>query len=98
MILRILLHIIFYHILPCWIGLVVSVSASYTVGCGFVLRQGHTKDQHKNGTNCLPAWHTCIRVVCGTVYVDMHFKDLSRVLCPGFLSSATWPLMQKKAL
>ena len=20
-------------------------------------RPGHTKDHHKNGTNCLPAWH-----------------------------------------
>ena len=45
---------------------------------------------HKNGTNCLPAWHAmrkgrsltvqpdCLkgRVVCGTVYGDMHLKDL----------------------
>ena len=51
---------------------------------------GHTKYQHKNGTNCLPAWHICVRsltvqpdclehrswVLCGTVYGDMHFKDL----------------------
>ena len=38
-------------------GLVVSVSASHTVGREFASRTGHTKDHHKNGTNCLPAWH-----------------------------------------
>ena len=43
--------------LPCWVGLMVSVSASHTVGCGFASRPGHTKDHHKNGTNCLLAWH-----------------------------------------
>ena len=54
---------------------------------------GHTKDHHKNGTNCLLSWHAmrlgwsltvqpdCLklvkgRVVCGTVYGDMHLKDL----------------------
>ena len=42
------------------------------------------------------------RVVCGTVYEDMHLKDLLgsfvRVLYPGpgFLSSATWPTLPKK--
>ena len=41
---------------PCWAGLVVSVSASHTIGRGFASRPSHTKD-HKNGTNCLPAWH-----------------------------------------
>ena len=53
-------------------------------------RSGHTKDHHKNSTNCLPVWHAirysmslrvppnCLegRVVCGTVYGDMHLKDL----------------------
>ena len=34
---------------------VVSVSASRTVGREFASRPGHTKDHHKNGTNCLPA-------------------------------------------
>ena len=29
---------------------------------GFVSRPGHTKDHHKNGTNCLPALHACVRV------------------------------------
>ena len=42
---------------PCRVGLVVSVSASHTVGHDFASRPGHTKDHHKNGTNCLPAWH-----------------------------------------
>ena len=40
---------------PCWVGLVVRVSASHTIGHGFASRPGHTKDHHKNGTNCLPA-------------------------------------------
>ena len=45
---------------------------------------------YKNGTDCLPVWpamlwgesltvqHDCLkgRVVCGTVYEDMHLKDL----------------------
>ena len=39
------------------VGLAVSVSASYAVGCGFAPWPGHTKDHHKIGTNCLPAWH-----------------------------------------
>ena len=71
--------------LPCRFGLVVSVSASHTVGRGFASRPGHTKDLHKNGTNCLPAWHAMSsgrsltvqpEVVCGTVYVDTHLKYL----------------------
>ena len=40
---------------PCRVGSVDSVSASCTVGREFASRPGHTKDQHKNGTNCLPA-------------------------------------------
>ena len=39
------------------VGSVGSVSASRTVGREFASRPGHTKDHHKNGTNCLPAWH-----------------------------------------
>ena len=39
----------------CRVGLVGSVSASRTVGREFASRPGHTKDHHKNGTNCLPA-------------------------------------------
>ena len=41
--------------IPCWVGSVGSVSASRTVGREFASRPGHTKDHHKNGTNCLPA-------------------------------------------
>ena len=41
--------------LPCRAGLVVSVSASHTVGRGFESWPGHTKHHHKNGANCLPA-------------------------------------------
>ena len=31
------------------------MSASRTVGREFASQQGHTKDYHKNGTNCHPA-------------------------------------------
>ena len=41
--------------LPCRVGSVGSMSASRTVGREFASRPGHTKDHHKNGTNCLPA-------------------------------------------
>ena len=73
---------------PCRVGSDGSLSASRTVGREFASRPGHTKDHHKNGTNCLPAWHAmrkslavqpdCLkgRVVCGTVYGEMHLKDL----------------------
>ena len=45
-----------YQILrPCRVGSVGSMSASRTVGREFASRPGHTKDHHKNGTNCLPA-------------------------------------------
>ena len=68
-------------IIPCRVGSVGSVSAS---------RPGHTKDHHKTGTNCLPTyarmrygWSLAVqlnclkgRVVCGTVYGEMHLKDL----------------------
>ena len=40
---------------PCRVGSVSSVSASRTVGREFASRPGHTKDHHKNGTNCLHA-------------------------------------------
>ena len=40
---------------PCRVGSVGSMSASRTVGREFASRPGHTKDGHKNGTNCLPA-------------------------------------------
>ena len=37
----------------CRVGSVGSVSASRTVGREFASWPGHTKDHHKNGTNCL---------------------------------------------
>ena len=40
---------------PCRVGSVGSVSASHTIGREFASRPGHTKDHHKNATNCLPA-------------------------------------------
>ena len=68
---------------PCALG--ISVSASDAVGHGLAPRPGHTKDHHKNGTNCLPACAKgrnltvqpdCLKglVVCGTVYGDMDLK------------------------
>ena len=44
-------------------GLVASMSTCHAVGCGFVPRSGHTKDHHKKGTNCLPAWHASVMLV-----------------------------------
>ena len=99
-----------YEILPCQIGLVVDASAFHTVGRGFVPRPGHTKDNHTNGTKCPPCiarmcygisltvQTDCLkgRVVCGTVYGDMHLKDLQG--STAILSSATWPLLPQKAL
>ena len=46
-----------HQVKRCRVGLVVSESTSHTVGCEFASRPGHTKDHHKNGANCLPAWH-----------------------------------------
>ena len=50
-----------YFVYRVRVGLVVSMSASLTVGRGFASRPGHTKDHHKNGTNCLPALHTLLK-------------------------------------
>ena len=41
-----------HFLMECSVG---TVSASRTVGREFTSRPGHTKDHHKNGTNCLPA-------------------------------------------
>ena len=32
------------------------------VGRGFAPQPSHTKNHHKNGIKCLPAWYTGIRV------------------------------------
>ena len=45
-------------------GLVVRVSALRLGGRGFDPRPGHTKD-YKNGTQCLPAWHSASRFGLG---------------------------------
>ena len=102
---------------PCWVGSVGSVSASRTVGCEFAFRPCHTKDLNKMvQTASLHGMHALGlefgsavqlskgRVVCGTVYGEMHLKDLlgsfvrARVSYPGprFLSSATWHSLPKK--
>ena len=71
--------------------------------CGFASRPGHFKDHHKNGTNCLPAWHACVRVGVskrqGTVWnclwghalrsPDINPKSSVLYPVPGFLSIAT---------
>ena len=41
---------------------VISMSATYVVGCGFVPLPGHSKNHHKNGKNYPPSWHAGIRV------------------------------------
>ena len=38
-----------------WINIYFQINCSRTVGREFASRPGHTKDQHKNGTNCFPA-------------------------------------------
>ena len=82
-------HIRLWLIIPCRVGLVISVSASHTVGREFASRPAHTKDHYKNGKNSLQGMQ-CVRVgvwqcnptvykgqvVCGTVSGDMHLKDL----------------------
>ena len=47
---------------PYHVGLMASMSASHTVCRGFASQPGRTKDHHKNGTNCFPALHACIKV------------------------------------
>ena len=47
---------------PCRVGVVVSVSASHTVGRGLASRPGHNQDHHKNGTNCLFCMQALVRV------------------------------------
>ena len=55
---------------------------NHALGCGFLPRPGHTNDHHINGTNCIPAWHSCIRVgVWQCSYWDVHLKDY-----PGFIT------------
>ena len=43
-----------------WLTVVVNTSSSHEVGHGFVSPWVHSKDHHKNCTNCLPVWHADI--------------------------------------
>ena len=73
-----------HHTAWCRDGLVVSVSASHAVGCGFVYRLGHIKDHHEKWLArshkgmSLSVQPACLKgqVVYGMVYGDIHFKDL----------------------
>ena len=64
-----------------------------------------------HGMQCVKGWSLAVQpdclkgwVVCGTVYGDMHLKDLLGsfvrvgycIPVPGFLSSVTWPLLPQK--
>ena len=40
----------------------MCVCLSHCIYRGFASRPGHIKDHHKNSTNCLLAWHVCVRV------------------------------------
>ena len=71
-----------------------------------------SKDHHKNGTNCLPAWHAMCNAARlskrqGSVWNCLWGHALKRSLGinrksrvsypgPGFLSSATWHSLPKK--
>ena len=79
-----------YHLLqiqlPHQDGLVVSMSPSHEVGREFTPRLGHSKDHHKNCTNCLQALGKCLAMQPDCVKTkglecvlnslrDMHYKD-----------------------
>ena len=51
-----------FNLLTKILKIKVSVSAYHAVGHGLVPRLGHTKNHHKNCTNCLPVWHACVSV------------------------------------
>ena len=98
----------------------VGVSASHKVSHGFASRPGHTytKDHHKNGTDCRPAWHAMRLGLEFSIVARLSKRPGSVCNClwghalkrspgiirksrvsypsPGFLSSATWPLLPKK--
>ena len=74
----------------CRVGLVVSVSASRTVGRGFASWPGHTKDHHKNGTNCLPAWHAMNQVRSMTVQPDCLRAGVCRPCVETELMATSW--------
>ena len=57
-----IIHIKAQSFLPRHDGLVICMSAFHKVGHGFASQSGHTKDHHKNGTDCLHALHAFVRV------------------------------------
>ena len=73
------------------ISILVSVSASHAVCRGFASRLGHTKDHYKIGKNAVLLGTHALgkefdsvarlsksRIVYGTAFMDMPFKDLLR--------------------
>ena len=78
---------------PCRDGLVVNVSSSHAVGHGFASPWVHSKDHHRNCTNCLPAWHTDITRVgvwqCSpdSVWTCLLHLHSPRLLCVRSLGS-----------
>ena len=91
---------------PIWVGYVVSVSASHTVGRGSCPSQVIRRPSEK--WYRLPPCLACMRkgrsLTVQPDYGDMHcswdqspgINHKSRVSWFGFLSSATWPSMPKK--
>ena len=64
--------------------LAVSVSASHAIGRELAPRSGHTKDYHKNGTNCIFAWHAVVRIgvwQCKPSYVKGQVVELYMETC-----------------
>ena len=72
---------------PCRVGSVGSVSASHMVGREFASRPGHTKDHHKNGTNCPPPPPPCI----GTHALGLEFGSAAQLSKrPGSVWNCLW--------
>ena len=66
--------------LPCQVGLVVSMSASHTVGRDFASLPCHTIDHHKNGTNYL-----LLRMIPGDLLSAFPHRQFHTL--PGLLDS-----------
>ena len=56
------------HYEPIFVGQIITFkirrATAYkraAVGRGIATQSGHTKDHHKNGANCLAAWHAGVR-------------------------------------
>ena len=83
---------------------------SHTVGRAFASRPGHTKDHHKNGTQCVRVvvWHAarlskgpgsvwnCLWRHAFQTSPGINRKSSVLYLDPRFLSGATWPSLPKK--